>query len=150
MKKRNMKQVGLVLVGFGYRFGWTKGNIIERPIVAESKTVLKSYTVSEGELRNIATVATKDAGDAAAMINELDGYDFEAAVNRVLTKYYENGETELLKEFEENVDKKATAIIKGYEEAAEERAMAEELSYEAGVSLVNFGADVTEEEIKVL
>lgn len=149
MKKRNMKQIGLILtLALVTGLVVPRGNIARRPVVAESKTVLKSYTVSEGELKNIATVATENGSDAAAMVNKLGGYDFEAAVHRVLTGYYENGETEQLKEFEATVDKKATTIIRGYEEAAKEREMAEELPYEVGVSLVSFSPDVTKEEIK--
>lgn len=149
MKKRRLSKFSFVLslvlvVGL---IG-AKPNAVEQPEILKNKTELKQFTVSEKKLDAIAMAAKRDGGEAAEMVNKLKGNDFEAAVNRVLTECYENGETQHLDEFENNVGKEAAEIIKGYEEAAEERKNADALPYEAGVSLLSFGADVTEEEIK--
>lgn len=117
---------------------------------AAGRTKLKKYTISNRELKKIATVAKKSGSRAADEVNELKGNDFKAAVNKVLTTYYENNEKEQLKDFENSVNKEADSILNDYKEAAKERENADELSYEAGYSLVSFGADVTEEEIKAI
>lgn len=149
MKKRNMKMLSLALslamvagvTGPKTEFAEKTKNIIQR-------TKLKEYTVSAKELNKIAQVAKNDGAKAADMVNKLGGNDFEAAVNRVLTEYYEKGETEYLDDFEKEVDKEAADILAGFKEAAIEREQRESLPYEASASLLTFGSDITEEEIK--
>lgn len=149
MKKRNGKVLSLV-VGLALVASLTgpKGGMVVNQENNTKRTELKQYTVSEKKLNEIVEVAKNDGAEAAEMVNQLKGNDFEAAVNKILTEYYENGEAEALEEFEQEVDGAAAEILAGYEEAAFEREQANVLPYEAGVSLLSFGADITEKEIK--
>lgn len=149
MKRRKLKQLSLVLaLVMVVSLVVPTINFVEKPLAIDGETELKNFTVSDEELREIASVA-KDSGiEAAAKVNELKGDDFEAAVNKVLTEYYKKGEKNRLEEFKKNVNSKAANIVKGYEEAADERAKAEELPYEVGTSLLTFDADISKQEIK--
>lgn len=125
-----------------------KADFTERPSVSETETELKEFTVSDKDLKEIVVAAKKDGSKAAARVNELNGNDFEVAVNKILTEYYKDGDTDCCKAFEENVNAKAAGIIKGYKEAAKERKNADKLSYEAGTSILTFGADISKQKIK--
>ena len=117
----------------------------------EEATELKEYTVTSKQLTEIAKVSITDGKKAAEIINEYDGNDFEAGVNIVLTKYYSEENFEELDDFTDNIDAKADVIVEGYVEAAKERARGEkELGYEPGISIVTFGAEMTEEEIEAI
>lgn len=151
MKKRRMGQAAILLsLVIVVCLAVPKFDLAKKTTISESKTSLKSFTVSNKELDRIADAAVESGDKAADIVNELKGNDFEAAVNKVLTTYYEEGEKKLLKEFEKSVDAKADTLIENYKEAAAERAKSDELPYEAGVSLVSFGAEVSEEEIKAI
>lgn len=100
-----------------------KADFTERPSVSETETELKEFAVSDKDLKEIVVAAKKDGSKAAARVNELNGNDFEVAVNKILTEYYKDGDTDCCKAFEENVNAKAAGIIKGYKEAAKERKM---------------------------
>ena len=149
MKNRKLKQFSFIMVFvMVISFVVSRADFVGKLAISENKTELKHFTVSDKELDKIVALAKDSGSEAADMVNELKGDDFEAAVNKVLTEYYKNEKTDCLKAFKKKVDTKAMNIIRGYEEAAEERKNADTLPYEAGVSLVSFGADVSEKEIK--
>lgn len=149
MNKKRMKRLGVLLcIVLLTCLVMQKNELSNTVIKAESRTKLKRFTISNKELKKISNVAKKSGSKAADEVNALKGNDFQAAVNKVLTTYYENNEKEQLKDFEKKVDTKADTIIDNYEKAAAERAKADELSYETGVSLVSFGSDVSKEEIE--
>lgn len=114
----------------------------------EEVTELKEYTVTTKQLTEVAKVSVQDGKKAAEIINEYDGNDFEASVNKVLTKYYSEGKFSELENFTDNIDVRAKKIVEGYVEASKERKNAENLNYEAGTSLLTFGADISKKKIK--
>ena len=87
-----------------------KADFTERPSVSETETELKEFAVSDKDLKEIVVAAKKDGSKAAARVNELNGNDFEVAVNKILTEYYKDGDTDCCKAFEENVNAKAAEI----------------------------------------
>ncbi|MCR5736269.1 MAG: S8 family serine peptidase [Eubacterium sp.] len=148
-KKRGIKIVGgflsvALLTGLALQnFGG------EQPgIKVEGETQLKVYEVGEETLSNIVKTARTDGAKAASEIREFQKNDYEAAVNKVLTSYYKEGNEEEQKEFEENLDDKARGIVANYREAAKERADESKLKYEPNVSILTFGAEMSEDTIR--
>ncbi len=120
----------------------------KQAVPVEGETQLKSYEISDKDLAKIVNLADKDGEKAAKNVNQLRGNDFEAAVNKVLSSYYKGDNMEELKDFETAIGKDAKEIVKGYRDAAKERADEKNLKYEPNVSLLTFGSEMTETEIK--
>lgn len=110
------------------------------------ETKLKDFGVSNSELKEIASSKTAEA--AASKTNALKGNDYEAAVHKVLDKYYKNGDAKNIKAYEAKLNNKGKAIAKDYKDAALERANDSKLKYEPCATILTFGADKTKSEIK--
>jgi len=115
---------------------------------AKTGTELKHYNVSEKKLDKITAIAKNDGEKAAKIANRYSGNDFEAAVNKILTSYYKEENSEELKDFEKSVKKEANTIVENYKEAAIERENEESLSYEPNVSILTFSKEISQTEIK--
>ncbi|MBR3645899.1 MAG: S8 family serine peptidase, partial [Lachnospiraceae bacterium] len=154
MNKKSKALIGTVLSAAMVAGLATAGNISitgtdECEITnVDKKTTFKHYTVSSDKLKKIADTALKDGKEAAKKINSLSGEDFEVAVHKVLTDYYETDDKEQLPNFEKNISKKAAPIVKQFEEAKSERENEDNLSYEANTAILTFGSDSNRDEIE--
>lgn len=149
LKKRCVKIAGVVLsvaVIAGLILPCFVGT--KQTIKVEGETQLKTFKISEKKLTEIVNVAEKDGAKAAEDVNKLQGNDFEAAVNKVLTTYYKEGNKAERKVFEAGLDGKGKNIVNSYKDAAKERADEKNLKYEPNVSILTFGSEMTEEDIQ--
>lgn len=150
--KRQIKKLTSVTLAVTMMVSLCSANIVTSTITkADSKTVfdeIAEVNISDRKLDKIAEVALEDGAKAAKEVNEYkDDADYNAALNSVLTSYYETEDFEQLEEFEKTIDSRSEEVVDAYEEAAEERANGDKNGFEAGKLVAIFDGEATEEEI---
>ncbi|MBE5959213.1 MAG: hypothetical protein E7254_10195 [Lachnospiraceae bacterium] len=105
--------------------------------------------VDKKEINSMIDTSVNDGKKVAKIINQIeDEDDFNYAVNKVLTDYYEEDEKKKIDDFSKTIENDADDIVSGYENAYEERNSQDELDYEVGTIVINFKKDTGKDNIK--
>ena len=146
-KKRFLSLVlslSLVLPNIGTIYSYAE----EKTALNEEKQQIKAENSQKEKISKQLDAKfdlSKVDGDyAASQINKYKlKHNFEYAVKEVLNYYYDKGENEEIKKFNETIDSRADEILKDYNKAAKERnTNLDDLGYNPGEVIVKFKDDV--------
>ena len=105
--------------------------------------------VDKKEINSMIDTSVNDGEKVAKIINQIeDEDDFNYAVNKVLTDYYEEDEKKKIDDFSKIIENDADDIVNGYADAYEERNSQNELDYEVGTIVICFKKDTGKDNIK--